>query len=78
MNVRSKRSGELEAGEEVRVAAGVGGQLDDGTPFGLRGEIGTVVGANPHYRGKDGVRRTAVELENGAIVTVPTAALRRE
>lgn len=78
MNVRRIKAGQLEAGEVVRVAAPCGGALDGGGHFELRGDIGLVTGANPHYRGKDGIRRTAVELENGAIVTVPTAALRRD
>jgi hypothetical protein len=78
VNVRRKKAGRLEAGEVVRVAAGCGGAFDGGGHFELRGDVGRVVGANPHYRGKDGIRRTAVELPNGAIVTVPTRALVRD
>ncbi len=69
----------LEQGDRVRVVANVGGNLDDGKSFGLRGDSGQVVGANPHYRHPEtGERMTAVELENGAIAAVPRRALKRE
>lgn len=78
-NVKSKRVARpLEQGDPVRVVAHVGGNLDDGSSFGIHGEEGHVIGSNPTYIKKNtGERMTAIELENGAIVTVPNRALKR-
>ena len=76
---RKKRARPLEAGDRVRVAAHVGGSLDDsGGTFELHGESGRVVGSS--YRHPDsGVRMIGVQLsDNGAVAAVPRKALRRE
>lgn len=79
-NVRKKRRGApLAQGDEVRIAGHVACDGDAGGQVNLHGDGGTVIGANPHYRHKStGERMTAVRLENGAVVTVPTRALRRD
>ena len=76
---RQRSSGRIEQGDPVRVAASCGGELDGGGTFELRGERGRIIGANPVYRSeRTGERMAAVQLEGGAIVTVPVRALRRE
>lgn len=69
----------LEQGDQVKVIGHVGGNLDDGRSFDLHGDSGRVIGANPHYRhAKTGERMTTVELPNGAVVAVPTRAVKRD
>jgi len=76
MTRRNRSGAPLQAGDQVRISADVAGPGDPGT---LRGEVGEVVGANPHYRHKDtGKVMTAVRLPDGDVVTVPHQALKRE
>ena len=66
-------------GDPVKVIGHCGGNLDDGSSYDLHGDSGHVVGANPHYDSKrTGERMTTIELENGAIVAVPTRTLKRD
>ena len=77
MTVRRNRSGKpLRAGDLVRVTGHVAGEGDRNS---LRGDVGEVVGANPHYRhGDSGQVMTSVVMEDGRVVAVPTQALKRE
>lgn len=75
MRRRNRSDRPLRAGDAVKITAHVAGPGDGS----LRGEGGRVVGSNPHYRHADsGQIMTAVELDNGQVVTVPAKALKRE
>lgn len=72
---RNRTSKPLRTGDQVRIAGHVAGPGDTT----LKGEVGEVVGANPHYRHADtGKIMTAVRLPDGDVVTVPAQALKRE
>lgn len=77
MTLRRNRSGKpLRAGDLVRVTGNVAGEGDRNT---LHGDVGEVVGANPHYRHADtGEVMTSVSLEDGQIVAIPSRALTHE
>jgi len=76
MRKRNRSGAPLEPGDQVRISADVAGPGDPGT---LRGEVGQVVGANPHYRHREtGKVMTAVRLPDGDVVSVPYQALKRE
>lgn len=76
---KARHGAPLEQGDRVKVIGHVGGNLDDGRSFDLRGEEARVIGANPHYRrDKTGERMTTLELGNGAVVSVPTRAIKRD
>lgn len=75
--MRRNRSGKpLRSGDVVQITGNVAGPGDRNT---LRGEVGEVVGANPHYKhGETGEIMTSVHLEDGGVIAVPTRALKRE
>ncbi len=77
MTLRRNRSGKpLRAGDLVRVTGNVAGAEDRNT---LHGDVGEVVGANPHYRHADtGEVMTSVALQDGQIVAIPSRALTHE
>lgn len=64
---------EYHNGQRIKVTGTVG----DAESGNLRGETGAVCGVNAQFVNRDGVPMTNVRLDSGAVVAVPTKALRK-
>jgi len=63
---------ELRHGDRVAIDANVG----DDESGSLRGCRGTVHGVNPTYQRKNGETMVNLQLEDGAVVAVPSRAVK--
>lgn len=59
-------------GQRVRIAGTVG----DAESGNLKGETGSVLGVNANFTNKAGVDMTNIRLDSGAVVAVPSKALK--
>lgn len=77
-----RRKQAIDPGDYVRVAGHVGGELDDGSTFELKGERGQVVreyeSKTVRNRKGEPERMAGIILESGAVVGVPIRALKQD
>lgn len=59
-------------GQRIKIAGTVG----DAESGSLKGETGAVLGVNATFTNKAGIEMTNVRLDSGAVVAVPTKALK--